>query len=91
MANTRRAQAPAPRKRYRKPGSVAQMRGMLWEALLAASRIVEDPAATEDRKLKSMHAMAQLSGCYLKAVEVTDLASQIAELRAAVQQHQGRR
>ena len=91
MAQTRRAQEPAPRKRYRKPGSLAQLQGMVWEALLEASRMIEAPSASEDRKLKSMHAMAQLAGAYMKAVEVHDLAAQIDELRAAVQQHQGHR
>jgi hypothetical protein len=90
MAKTRRAQEPAPRKRYRKPGSVAQMRGMLWEALLEASSIVEDESSTEERKLKGMHALAQLSGCYLRAVEVGDLAKQIADLQEAMKQYRRR-
>ena len=90
MAKTRRAQGPAPRKRYRKPGSVTQMRGMLWEALLQASSIVEDPDASEERKLKSMHALAQLSGCYLRAVEVADLARQVADLQDAMKQYRRR-
>jgi hypothetical protein len=90
MANTRSRQPPAPRKRYRKPGSVAQLRGMLWEALLEAAAMIEAPDGSEDRKVKGMHAMAQLSGCYLKAVEVHDLAAQVAELQAAFKA-QGRR
>jgi hypothetical protein len=90
MAKTRTPAPRPPRKRYRKPGSVAQMRGMLWEALLEASSIVEDPDATEERKLKSMHALAQLSGCYLRAVEVGDLARQVADLQEAMKQYRRR-
>jgi hypothetical protein len=66
------------------------MRGMLWESLLEASRIVEDPDASEERKLRAMHALAQLSGCYLKAIEVGDLAREVADLQAAMKQYRRR-
>jgi hypothetical protein len=89
MAKTRSAQEPAPRKRYRKPGSLAKMRGMLWEALLELSGMIEASNASEDRKLRGMHAMAQLAGAYIKVVEVHDLAAQVAELQAAVKRSRG--
>jgi hypothetical protein len=86
MAQTRRPQPPERPKRYRKPGSLAQLKGMLWETLLTLSGMVEDPTAGEDRKLKASHAMAQLAGAYLKTVEVHDLAAQVAALQEAVNQ-----
>jgi hypothetical protein len=89
MAKTRRAQGRTPPKRYRKPGSLAQMRGMLWEALLEAAAMIEAPGASEDRKVKAMHAMAQLSGCYVRTVETHELAVKVAELEAAFKAQRG--
>jgi len=66
------------------------MRNMLWAALLEVSAMIDAPHASEDRKLKAAHALAQLNGCYLKAVEVHDLAAQVAELQAAFKRSRGR-
>jgi hypothetical protein len=90
MVNTHSRQPPARPKRYRKPGSLAQLRGMLWEGLLAAASMIDEPSASEDRKVKGMHALAQLSGCYLKVVEVHDLAAKVAALEAAFKAQGGR-
>jgi hypothetical protein len=66
------------------------MRNMIWSALLEVSAMIDAPHASEDRKLKAAHALAQLSGCYLRTVEVHDLAAQITALQEAMKQHRRR-
>ncbi len=71
------------RRRRRKPGDIAALRRVLWSALVEIEAILDDddPAM----KIKAGHALGTLSGSYLKALEMTDIAARIDELERLVQ------
>lgn len=76
------------RKRRRKPGDLAALRRVMWEAILAAERIM-DEGASPDTRLRAAHALSALAGQYLKAVETTDLEQRIEALERALAERNG--
>ena len=68
--------------RRRKPGDIGQLRRVLWGSLLE----IEDLLSSDDPtiKIKAAHALATLSGCYLKALDVGDLAVRLDRVEAAM-------
>ncbi len=75
------------RKRHRKAGDIGALRRVLWTALVEIEMILEDddPAM----KIKAGHALGTLSGSYLKALELTDIAARIARLEDLLAAQQG--
>jgi hypothetical protein len=70
------------RKRRRKPGDIASLRRTLWAALLEIEDMLgnDDPAL----KLRAAHALATLSGVYLKTIELDDVAARLTALEAGM-------
>lgn len=68
------------RRRRRKPGDIASLRRTLWAGILS----IEDLLAADDpaMRIRAAHALATLSGSYLKALEAADLEARIAALEA---------
>ncbi len=68
------------RRRRRKPGDINGLRRTLWAGLLE----VEDLLGSDDPqlKLRAAHALAALSGSYLKALELVDIVARIERLEA---------
>jgi hypothetical protein len=60
------------RKRYVKPGDVNKLRAVLWQTLVEVEAICTNTASEPELKLKAGHALATLSGSYLKVLEVTE-------------------
>lgn len=72
------------RKRRRKPGNLAALQRTLWAGLLRIEDVLNDP--NPDRAIRAAHALAALSGSYLKALELTDLEARVAALEAQLAQ-----
>ena len=69
------------RRRRRKQGDLGSLRRSLWAGLLR----VEDLLADDDPNtaIRAAHALAALSGAYLKAIELHDVVGRIAALEAS--------
>lgn len=79
------ATARTKRRRRRKPGDVAALRRVLWEAVRDVEAIVHDgDGATVDQRVKAAHALATLAGAYLRATEAAELVQRLDELEAIV-------
>ena len=70
------------RRRRRKQGDLGSLRRSLWAGLLR----VEDLLADDDpgTAIRAAHALAALSGAYLKAIELHDIAARIARLESTL-------
>ncbi len=92
--DTRPHVAREAKKRHRAPaaGTLDEMRGKLWAAVLAAARAVERAEAGEsnDGVLRGVHAITQASGAYARIVEAGELEARLAELEKAVAAREGR-
>ena len=94
MAKIRVAQGLTPRKRRRKPGDLAALRRVLWQTIVEIEALIESPLVDDDGEenvrahqglvLKGAHALAQLSGSYIRLIEGSDLERRITALEAAV-------
>ena len=73
--------------RRRKPGDIHQLRRVLWGVLLEIEAEVLSTAIT-DTKLRAANSLAQLSGSYLKCIEVADIAARIERLEAAASERE---
>jgi hypothetical protein len=81
MANPNPHKARQTRKERRyDPGDIAALRGRLWDAIEAVTDLLEDENADNDDIRKSAHCLAQLSGPYLKAVEVGEIEARLRAL-----------
>lgn len=74
------------RKRRPKPGDIQALRRILWQALTEVERLLEHD--TPELKLKSASTLGVLGGCYLKALQASDLEQRLAALeeRLALQE-----
>jgi hypothetical protein len=72
-----------PKRRYRKPGDLYDLQCMLWTLMRELEdRVFERglmPLTLEDL-VRVSHAMGQLSGSYLKLIELGELAQQMSQL-----------
>lgn len=78
------------RIRRRKPGTTDDLRRALWTAVRDVETIIYDEDASIDDRLRAVHALAALSGQYLKATEAAELVERIESLEAAAH-HEHRR
>lgn len=78
---------PFRNKRRRKPGDLSSLRRTLWAALLTGEELADD--ADPATRLRALHAISQLAGTYLKAIEVADLEARIEALERAVAERDG--
>ncbi len=67
--------------RRRKPGDIHQLRRVLWGVLIEIEAEVLSPQST-DTKLRAANSLAQISGSYLKALELTDVVERLDALEA---------
>ncbi len=67
--------------RRRKPGDIHQLRRVLWGVLIEIESEVLWASST-DTKLRAANSLAQLSGSYLKALELTDISARLDALEA---------
>jgi hypothetical protein len=74
-------------KRRPKPGDVASLRRVLWAAIRELEHLTYDPPddVTLDHRLRAVHALATISGQYLRATEQHDLVQRIEALERATQ------
>jgi hypothetical protein len=73
------------KKRSRKPGNLAQLVRILWQAVLEAQAVLE--GADEDEaelKLRAVHALGQVSGQYAKLLEIDELEARLSALEQAM-------
>lgn len=68
--------------RRRKSGDINQLRRILWGVLIEIEHEVLWPDSV-DTKLRAANSLAQLSGSYLKALELTDVVGRLEALEAA--------
>jgi hypothetical protein len=68
--------------RRRKSGDIHQLRRVLWGVLIEIEGEVLS-AETVDAKVRCANSLAQLSGSYLKCIEVADIAARLERLEAA--------
>ena len=65
---------------HKAPGSVADVRARLWEAIAVASAIAGDTDADPSLRLKGVHGVVQGSGAYLRVLEVVDIEARLTAL-----------
>lgn len=83
MANSNPWQGRLAKKRRRKPGTLADLQRRLWGAIVTAEKIV-DAAETPDLAIRGLHCISQLSGQYLKALEVGEYEARIAAMEQTI-------
>jgi hypothetical protein len=83
--------AQTNRRRRPKPGDIASLRRVLWSAIRDVEALIHDPDpdVTIDQRLRAVHALAAISGQYLKATEAAELVERIEALETAVGQQGG--
>jgi hypothetical protein len=69
--------------RRRKSGDIHQLRRVLWGVLIEIEAEVLNAEST-DTKLRAANSLAQLSGSYLKCLELTDIAARIERLESTL-------
>lgn len=82
---TDNAKRPTKRRRRPKPGDIASLRRVLWAAIRDLETLTYQPPddVTLDQRLRAVHALATISGQYLRATEQHDLVARIEALEAA--------
>ena len=81
MPNPSPHHARIARKRRRKPGDLAAVTRVLWQAIVVAEDLLHD-AEEADMQLRCVHALSQAAGQYAKLLEVGELESRLAALEA---------
>jgi hypothetical protein len=79
-----------PRKRRRPAGDIVSLKRVLWDMLIDVEQLRHDEEASREFVLRVAHALSQLAQTYLKTLEVSDLAKDVAMLKEAVQQQRRR-
>jgi hypothetical protein len=74
-----------PRKRPHTPGSLAQLRAVLWRTIREVEDLLDVRPCSTETVLKSAHALAQLAGAYRGVLEVVDIEARLAKLEAAAE------
>ena len=64
------------------PGDVHEVRRRLWNAIVAASAIADDPNADESLRLRGVHGVTQASQAYMRVLEAADFEARLAALEA---------
>jgi hypothetical protein len=67
------------RRRPRKVGDLAQLRRMMWAALLESEHLLYY-ADTQDTALRAVHAIGTVGGAYAKLLEAVDIAERLKTL-----------
>ena len=87
MANKNPYQGRMERKAKRSAGDITQLREKLWKALERAEGLMDsDDAAVV---LRAIHALAQATGPYLKAVEVGELEARLRAIEERMNSKKG--
>lgn len=74
------------RRRRPKPGDTASLRRVLWSAIRDVEALIYDPPAnvTIDQRLRAIHALAAISGQYLRAIEQHEIVQRIEAVEASL-------
>jgi hypothetical protein len=84
MANPSPLAARMAQKRRRKPGNLAQLVRILWQAVLEAQAVLEGADEGEwERTLRAVHALGQVSGQYAKLLEIGEIEARLSALEQA--------
>lgn len=75
---------PARRRRH-KPGDLAALTRVLWQAILEGEAILARPESDE-QALRAIHALSQACGQYSRLLSQGELESRVAALEATVAQ-----
>jgi hypothetical protein len=68
------------------PNRTVELGEIVWRCILDLERVYHlRKRPSLERRLKVAHAMAQLSGAYLKVAEAADLSARLAQLEAVVE------
>ncbi len=87
MANKNPYQGRIERKAKRSAGDITRLREKLWKALERAEGLMDsDDAAVV---LRAIHALAQATGPYLKAVEVGEIEARLRAIEERVNSKEG--
>ncbi|MBM3224378.1 MAG: hypothetical protein FJZ47_11315 [Candidatus Tectomicrobia bacterium] len=81
MPNPNPFQARQAVRQRAKPGNLDELLAMLWGALEEAEAVLAR-AATDDLRLKSIHAISQCAGQYAKLLEIGELEARLKALEA---------
>jgi hypothetical protein len=68
--------------RRRKSGDIHQLRRVLWGCLIEIEALVLW-GENDEKRLRAANSVAQLSGSYLKALEIADITERLERLEAA--------
>ena len=82
MPNPNPHHARAAKHKTRLPGDVADVRRVVWDAVVAASDVVADPDVDALVRLRAVHAVTQAAGAYLKVVEASEFEARLTALEA---------
>lgn len=89
MANKPHGDDFRKRKRRPKPGDVAALRRVLWEAVREVETLLEQEAV--EVKLRSAHTLATLGGVYLKAIEAAVFEKRLAAVEERLKEQETQR
>jgi hypothetical protein len=73
-----------PRRRFRQPGDLTQLRRVLWRTIVEVEALLDTHPPSNALVLKSTHALSQLAGTYTKLVESSELEARVAALEATL-------
>lgn len=88
MSKGQTTRRPRPR-----PGDVGALRRTLWAAIRDVEELIHEPnmdspcVVTIDQQIRAVHALAALSGQYLKATDADELVARIEALESALEQN----
>jgi hypothetical protein len=90
VANPNPHAARLARKRRHKPGNLAELLRILWQALLEAEAVLAVASGNDaDLTLKAVHAIVQASSGYAKLLEVGEFEGRLKALEDARERRNG--
>jgi hypothetical protein len=91
VANPNPHAARLARKRRHKPGNLAELLRVLWQALLEAEAVLAEASGNDaELTLKAAHCISQCGGQYAKLLEVGEFESRLKALEDAQYRRNGR-
>lgn len=61
-------------------GTINDVKGKVWKAILAAEEVLDNNSAEDALKLRAVHAITQAAASYTKIVETGELEARLEEL-----------
>lgn len=80
MVDSQASQGRMARQRRRKPGDLAALQRVVWQALLEAEAILRDADSEPELKLRGVHAVTQAASAYARLIETGELEARVKRL-----------